>query len=137
MTSKLMDNITTKATSSKFLSPPSFQLSAIKTLWEEEIFRESNKPIRISLSNLEGNLSIGLGSWYFNVQNQALNPSKGQICIPLLAWRAMQYLEETIEMEIKRAEMRGNQFDQCMYFSAYIYGLLIIFMPILFLVDVI
>jgi len=113
MNSKINDNITASSNSAKYFPPPTFPSLPIKTLWEEEIFRQTNKAFRVSLNKIDETLHIGLGHWYFNIQNQTWNPNKGQINIPIIAWKELQKMTKRLESEIERAELMHdiNKFD--------------------------
>ena len=111
MLSKLAENIIPASASTRIFPPPSFKNCPIKTLWEEEVFPNGTKSIRVSLNKIEGELTIGIGHWYFNMQAQSWNPNKGQINIPVAAWRSLENLTKTLNDEIEYAQVMEEVAD--------------------------
>ena len=78
-----------------FPAPESNNIS-INTLWQEEVFRNRSKAVRIQINEIEGDLHVGLGNWFYSMQSQEWAPCKGQLNLPREAWKKLDTIRHSV-----------------------------------------
>ncbi len=74
---------------------------AFSTLWEDEIFRNGFKAMRVNVSKINEQIMVGVGNYYYNFKKQEWLPSSGQINLPIEAWNGLMKFKTQIDDKIE------------------------------------
>ena len=93
--------------------PPESNNTTINTLWQEEVFRNQSKAVRIQINEFNGELHVGLGNWYYCLQNNDWAPFKGQINLAIEAWKNLEIKRQAINVQLDTLEkQKAEAFDE-------------------------
>ena len=90
---------------SKTFPPPESNHATINTIWEEEVFRNQSKAVRIQLNEINGEVHVGLGNWFYSLQSKDWAPCKGQLNLPIAAWKNLEVIRHSVNVQLDNYEL--------------------------------
>ncbi len=64
------------------------------------MFRNKSKAVRIQINEIEGELHVGIGNWFYSLQSQEWAPCKGQLNLPMEAWKNLEIIRHAINVHL-------------------------------------
>ena len=89
----------------KSFPPPESNDATINTIWEEEVFRNRSKAVRIQINEINGKVHIGLGNWFYSMQSKDWAPCKGQLNIPVEAWKNLEIIRNAVNVKLDNYDL--------------------------------